>query len=87
MIEKKTAWAVTCDYEIIERVAIIEGDKVLMSKNPKGKDLKYESGWNILRYFETEEMAKEWLEGEEKRVRDMVPKVKLPVEYRMGLPL
>lgn len=80
MIEKKTAWAVTRDFEIIERVVIIEDGKVLMSKKPKGEDSEYESGWNILRYFETEKMAKEWIEKEEKSVRDMVPKVKKFIE-------
>ena len=76
MIEKKTAWAVTRDFEIIERVAIIEDGKVLMSKNPNDKDSEYGTGWDLLRYFETEEMAKEWIENEEKSVRDMIPKVK-----------
>ena len=76
MIEKKTVWAVTRDFEIIERVAIIEDDKVLMSKNPDDKDSEYSSGWDILRYCNTEEIAKKWIEGEEKSVRDMVPKVK-----------
>ena len=74
MIEKKTVWAVTRDFEIIERVAIIEDGKVLMSKNPNDED--YGTGWDILRYCETEEMAKEWIENEEKSVRDMIPKVK-----------
>ena len=76
MIEKKTAWAVTRDFEIIEKVAIIEDGKVLMSKNPNDENSAYGSGWHILRYFETEEMAKEWIESEEKSIRDMVPKVK-----------
>ena len=80
MIEKKTAWAVTRDFEIIERVAIIEDDKVLMSKNPNDENSEYDTGWNLLRYFETEEMAKEWIENEEKSVRDMIPKVKKFIE-------
>ena len=80
MIEKKTAWAVTRDFEIIERVAIIEDGKVLMSKNPNDKDSEYGTGWDLLRYFETEEMAKEWIENEEKSVRDMIPKVKRFIE-------
>ena len=80
MIEKKTAWAVTRDFEIIERVAIIEDDKVLMSKKPNDKDSEYGTGWDLLRYFETEEMAKEWIENEEKSVRDMIPKVKKFIE-------
>ena len=80
MIEKKTAWAVTRDFEIIERVAIIEDGKVLMSKNPNDKDSEYGTGWDLLRYFETEEMAKEWIENEEKSVRDMIPKVKKFIE-------
>ena len=80
MIEKKTAWAVTRDFEIIERVAIIEDDKVLMSKNKNSKDSEYGTGWRILGYFETEEMAKEWIENEEKSVRDMIPKVKQFIE-------
>ena len=80
MIEKKTMWAVTRNFKIIERVAIIEDDKVLMSKNPNGKDSEYETGWKTLRYFETEEMAKEWIENEEKSVRDMIPKVKKFIE-------
>ena len=75
MIEKKTVWAVTRDFEIIERVAIIEDDEVLMSKNPNDKDSEYGNRY-ILRYFKTEEMAKEWIENEEKSVRDMIPKVK-----------
>lgn len=74
MIEKKTVWAVTRDFEIIERVAIIEDGEVLMSKNPN--DEGYGMGWDILRYCETEEMAKEWMENEEKSIRDMIPKVK-----------
>ena len=80
MIEKKTAWAVTRDFEIIERVAIIEDGKVLMSKNPNDKNSEYGTGWDLLRYFETEEMAKEWIENEEKSVRDMIPKVKKFIE-------
>ena len=80
MIEKKTAWAVTRDFEIIERVAIIEDGKVLMSKTPNDKDSEYGTGWDLLRYFETEEMAKEWIENEEKSVRDMIPKVKKFIE-------
>ena len=80
MIEKKTAWAVTRDFEIIERVAIIEEGKLLMSKNPNDKDSEYGTGWDLLRYFETEEMAKEWIENEEKSVRDMIPKVKKFIE-------
>ena len=80
MIEKKTAWAVTRDFEIIERVAIIEDDKVLMSKNPNDKDSEYGTGWDLLRYFESVEMAKEWIEKEEKSVRDMIPKVKKFIE-------
>ena len=66
----------TRDFEIIERVAIIEDGKVLMSKNPNDKDSEYDTGWDLLRYFETEEMAKEWIEKEEKSIRDMIPKVK-----------
>lgn len=76
MIEKKTAWAVTRDFEIIERVAIIEDGKVLMSKNPNDKDSEYGTGWDILHYFSSEEKAKEWMENEEKYIRDMIPKVK-----------
>jgi len=78
MIEKKTVWAVTRDFKIIERVAIIEGGEVLMSKNPNNED--YGTCWYILRYFETEEMAKKWMEIEEKSVRDMIPKVKEFIE-------
>ena len=80
MIEKKTAWAVTRDFEIIERVAIIEDGKVLMSKKPNDKDSEYGTGWDILRYFETEEKAKKWIKDEEKSVRDMIPKVKKFIE-------
>ena len=80
MIEKKTAWAVTRDFEIIEKVAIIEDGKVLMSKNPNGEDSEYDTGWGILHYFETEEKAKEWIVNEEKSIRDMIPKVKKFIE-------
>ncbi|MBR3675413.1 MAG: hypothetical protein IKN69_04650, partial [Bacilli bacterium] len=80
MIEKKTAWEVTRDFEIIERVAIFEDGKVLMSKNPNDENSEYDTGWNLLRYFETEEMAKEWIENEEKSIRDMIPKVKKFIE-------
>ena len=88
MIEKKTVWAVTRDFEIIEKVAIIEGGKVLMSKNPNGKGFEYGTGWDILHYCETEEKAKEWMENEEKSVRDMIPKVKnfiYSMDYRYEL--
>ena len=80
MIEKKTVWAVTRDFRIIKRVAIIEDDKVLMSKKPNDKDSEYGTGWDLLRYFKTEEMANEWIENEEKSVRDMIPKVKKFIE-------
>lgn len=76
MIEKKTVWAVTRDFEIIEKVAIIEDGEVLMSKNPNDEDSEYETGWHILRYCETEEKAKKWVDNEEKSIRDMIPKVK-----------
>ena len=80
MIEKRTMWAVTRDLEIVERVAIIEDGKVLMSKKPDSKDSDYGTGWSLIRYFDTEEMAKEWTENEEKSVRDMIPKVRAFVE-------
>lgn len=80
MIEKKTVWAVTRDFEIIERVAIIEDGEVLMSKNPNDENSEYETGWDILSYYETEEMAKKWVENEEKSIRDMIPKVKKFIE-------
>jgi hypothetical protein len=80
MIEKKTLWAVTRDLEIVERVAIIEDGKVLMSKKPDSKDSDYGTGWSLLRYFDTKEMAKEWTENEEKFIRDMIQKVKAFVE-------
>ena len=73
-------WAVTRDLEIVERVAIIEDGKVLMSKKPDSKDSDYGTGWSLIRYFDTEEMAKEWTENEEKSVRDMIPKVRAFVE-------
>lgn len=80
MIEKRTMWAVTRDLEIVEKIAILEDGKVLMSKNPNSKDSDYGTGWSLLHYFDTEEMAKEWTENEEKSVRDMIPKVKAFVE-------
>jgi len=87
MIEERTTWAVTRDFEIIERVAIIKDDKVLISKNPNDKDSEYGKEW-VLRYFETEEMAKEWIENEEKSIRDMIPKVKefiISMDFRCEL--
>jgi hypothetical protein len=80
MIEKKTLWAVTRDLEIVERVAIIEDGKVLMSKKPDSKDSEYGTGGSLLRYFDTEETAKEWTENEEKFIRDMIQKVKAFIE-------
>lgn len=76
MIEKKRMWAVTRDFEIIERVAIVEEGKVLMSKKPGCNDSCYTDGWNIIRFFDTEESAKEWIENEENDIRAMAPKVK-----------
>ena len=76
MIEKKTVWAVTNDLSIIEKVAIVEDKKVLATKGTDEKDDVFGFGWDILRYFGTEEKAKEFVEGEEKSILGMVPKVR-----------
>lgn len=80
MIEKKRMWAVTRDFEIIERVAIVDEGKVLMSKKPGNSDSCYTDGWDLIRFFDTEESAKEWIENEENDIRAMVPKVKKFIE-------
>ena len=48
MIEKKKAWAVTRDFEITERVVIVDEGKVLMSKKPGTNDSCYTDGWNLI---------------------------------------
>lgn len=88
MIEKKTVWAVTNDLSIIEKVAIVEDKKVLATKGTDEKDDVFDSGWDILRYFGTEEKAKEFVEIEEKSILGMVPKVRDFIdrlEYRSDL--
>ena len=80
MIEKKRMWAVTRSFEIIERVAIVDEGKVLISKKPGRDDSCYTDGWDIIRFFDTEESAKEWIENEENDIRAMVPKVKKFIE-------
>lgn len=80
MIEKKRMWAVTRSFEIIERVAIVDEGKVLMSKKPGRDDSSYSNGWDTIRFFDTEESAKEWIENEENDIRAMVPKVKKFIE-------
>ena len=77
MIEKKQVWAVTRSLEVFEKTAIVENDKVLAAKNPEAKDSDYDGDeFNILRYFDNEQVAKTWVEEQEKEIRDMVPKVK-----------
>lgn len=69
-------WAVTRDFEIAERVAIVDEGKVLMSKKPGSNDFCYTDGWDLIRFFNSEESAKEWIENEENDIRAMVPKVR-----------
>jgi hypothetical protein len=77
MIEKKTMWALTRKLEIKEKVAIIDGGKLLAAKDVDAKDTEYkgdEYGVNV--YRDTKEQAEMWLENIKAETREMVPKVK-----------
>lgn len=77
MIEKKTVWAVTTDLEIEAKTALVEDGKVLVAKGTDKNDTSYNGNeFGVIRYFDTEEEAKKWVDSQEQEIRDMVPKVK-----------
>lgn len=76
MVEKKTMWCVTTSLEITKKDVIREDGKVLISKDCGDDYSHYWKDYDIIRYFETEEDAKDWIENEKKWFLDMVPKCK-----------
>lgn len=78
MLEKKTLWAVTRAFNIVQRTVIVDEGKVLASKPiNSGDDEYYPISWdNYLCYLDTYEQAKDYVEKESAAIRDMVPKVR-----------
>lgn len=78
MLEKKTLWAVTRAFNIVQRTVIVDEGKVLASKPiNSGDDEYYPTSWdNYLCYFDTYEQAKDYVENESAAIREMVPKVR-----------
>lgn len=77
MLEKKTLWAVTRAFNIVQRKAIVDEGKILVSKHiSSGDDEYYPNDGVYLCYFDTYEQAKDYVENESAAIREMVPKVR-----------
>ena len=77
MLEKKTLWAVTRAFNIVQRTVIVDEGKILVSKNiNSGDDEYYPNDGVYLCYFDTYEQAKDYVENESAAIREMVPKVR-----------
>lgn len=73
MVEIKKVWAVNHELEIVEKMAIVDGDKILAAKSPDA--MQYGNEYYVLQYCDTEAEAKKWASDKEQEIRDMVPKV------------
>ena len=77
MLEKKTLWAVTRAFNIVQRTVIVDEGKILVSKSiNSGDDEYYPNDGVYLCYFDTYEQAKDYVENESAAIREMVPKVR-----------
>lgn len=74
MIEEKTMWGVNHFFEIEERSVIVKGEDVLLSKNPNDENDEYVKGtYYFLKFFDSEDLAKKWIETNLNTVRDTIP--------------
>ena len=77
MIEKKTMWAVTRDWEIVKKTVILNDGKLLAAKDEDAKDVFYKGfEFETVKYLDTELEAEKFIGDEENYIRDMIPKVK-----------